>query len=176
MYEYEGKTYAGQNAHVAGFSTCVDCHDVHGLNVKTQTCQGCHQTDNPDTIRLTLTEDYDGDGATEGIAGEVETLIEKLYESIKDYSVKQGNPLVYDSHTYPYYFNDTNANGEVDSDEASYANGYKSWTPRLLRAAYNYQYAMKDPGAFAHNPTYILQVLFDSIEDVGGDVTGLVRP
>jgi hypothetical protein len=176
VYEYEGKTYAGQNAHVAGFSTCVDCHDVHGLEVKAQTCQGCHQTNDPETIRIKLLEDYDGDGATEGIAGEVETLVEKLYESIKDYSVEQGNPLVYDSHTYPYFFNDTNANGEVDSDEANYANGYKSWTPRLLRAAYNYQYAMKDPGAFAHNPTYILQVLFDSIEDVGGDVTGLVRP
>ena len=35
---------------------------------------------------------------------------------------------------------------------------------------------MKDPGAYAHNPTYILQVLYDSIEDVGGDVTSLVRP
>ncbi|PKO05534.1 MAG: hypothetical protein CVU41_11500 [Chloroflexi bacterium HGW-Chloroflexi-3] len=176
VYEYEGKTYAGLNVHVAGFSTCVDCHDIHGLEVKAQTCQGCHQTDDPKTIRIKLVEDYDGDGATEGIAGEVATLIEKLYESIKVYSVEQGNPLVYDAHTYPYFFKDTNANGEVDSDEASYANGYKSWTPRLLRAAYNYQYAMKDPGAFAHNPTYILQVLFDSIKDIGGDVTGLVRP
>ncbi len=176
VYEYEGKTYAGQYAHVVGFSTCVDCHDVHGLNVKAQTCQGCHQTDNPENIRMTLTEDYDGDGATEGIAGEVETLIDLLYEAIKEYSAEQDNPLVYDSHAYPYFFSDTNGNGEADPDEASYANGFKGWTPRLLRAAYNFQYAMKDPGAFAHNPTYILQVLYDSIEDVGGDVTNLVRP
>lgn len=176
VYEYEGKTYAGQYAHVVGFSTCVDCHDVHGLNVKAQTCQGCHQTDNPENIRMTLTEDYDGDGATEGIAGEVETLIDLLYEAIKEYSAEQDNPLVYESHAYPYFFSDTNGNGEADPDEASYANGFKGWTPRLLRAAYNFQYAMKDPGAFAHNPTYILQVLYDSIEDVGGDVTNLVRP
>ncbi len=176
VYEYEGKTYAGLNVHVAGFSTCVDCHDIHGLEVKTQTCQGCHQTEDPKTIRIKLLEDYDGDGATEGVYGEVETLIEKLYEALKEKSLEQGNPLVYDSHTYPYFFNDTNTNGEADPDEASYGNGFESWSPRLLRAAYNFQYAMKDPGAFAHNPTYILQVLYDSIENVGGDVTGLVRP
>lgn len=176
VYEYEGKTYAGQYAHVVGFSTCVDCHDVHGLDVKAQTCQGCHQTDDPTTIRMTLTEDYDGDGATEGIAGEVDTLIDLLYAAILEKSTDGGTPLVYDSHSHPYFFNDTNTNGEADPDEATRENAFVSWTPRLLRAAYNYQYAMKDPGAFAHNPTYILQVLYDSIQDVGGDVTGLVRP
>jgi len=176
VYEYEGKTYAGQFAHVADFSTCVDCHDMHGLNVKEQTCQGCHQTDDPKNIRMTLTEDYDGDGATEGLAGEVETLIELLYAAILEKSSADGMPLVYDSHSHPYFFNDTNENGEADPDEADRTNAFVTWTPRLLRAAYNYQYAMKDPGAYAHNATYILQVLYDSIEDVGGDVTGLVRP
>lgn len=176
VYEYEGKTYAGQYTHVVGFSTCVDCHDVHALDVKVQTCQGCHQTDDPTNIRMTSTDDYDGDGATEGLAGEVETMVDLLYEAIKAYTVDQDNPIVYDSHSYPYFFSDTNGNGEVDPDEANYANSFKGWTPRLLRAAYNFQYAMKDPGAYAHNPTYILQVLYDSIEDVGGDVTNLVRP
>jgi hypothetical protein len=71
---------------------------------------------------------------------------------------------------------DTNENGVADAEEVNRSNAFASWTPRLLRAAYNYQYAMKDPGAYAHNPTYILQVLYDSIENVGGDVTGLVRP
>jgi len=37
----------------------------------------------------------------------------------------------------------------------------------LLRAAYNYQYAMKDPGAFAHNGKYVIQALYDSLEDLG---------
>ncbi|HSM25538.1 MAG TPA: cytochrome c3 family protein [Anaerolineaceae bacterium] len=176
VYEYEGKTYAGQFMHVVGFSTCVDCHDVHGLDVKAQTCQGCHQTDNPENIRMTLTADFDGDGETEGLAGEVETLVEILYAAILDRSAAGGNPLVYDSHSHPYFFNDTNGNGEADPDEVNRANAYASWTPRLLRSAYNYQYAKKDPGAYAHNPTYILQVLYDSIEDVGGNVTDLTRP
>jgi hypothetical protein len=45
-----------------------------------------------------------------------------------------------------------------------------------LRAAYNYQYSAKDPGAFAHNGLYIIQTLYDSLEDVGGDVSGMTRP
>ena len=40
-------------------------------------------------------------------------------------------------------------------------NRYRSWTPRLLKAAYNYQVVSKDPGAYTHNPTYALQLLHD---------------
>ena len=68
------------------------------------------------------------------------------------------------------------ANGQVDEGEAAYANRYAGWTPRLLRAAYNYQYATKDPGAFAHNGKYALQTLHDALEDLGRDVRGITRP
>jgi hypothetical protein len=46
-----------------------------------------------------------------------------------------------------------------------------NWTSRLLRAAVNYQYTQKDPGAFVYNPKYVIQFLIDSIEDRGGDVS-----
>jgi len=46
----------------------------------------------------------------------------------------------------------------------------------LLKAAYNYQYSQKDPGAFAHNGPYILQILYDSLEDIGADTSGMTRP
>ncbi len=49
------------------------------------------------------------------------------------------------------------------------------WTPRMLKAAYNYQVSVKDPGAFAHGNKYIVQLLYDSIEDLGGDVSKLAR-
>jgi hypothetical protein len=71
---------------------------------------------------------------------------------------------------------DTNANGVADPEEAVYENGFTGWTPRLLRAAYNYQWASKDPGSFAHNGEYILQALYDSLEDIGGDVSAMTRP
>jgi hypothetical protein len=110
--------------------------------------------------------DYDGDGDTEeGIAGEIETMAEALYAAMQAYaeSTDGVSAIVYDAHAYPYFFDDA---GER----------YATWTPRLLKAAYNYQYAQKDPGAFAHNPAYVLQVLYDSIEDAGGDVSGMTRP
>ncbi|MCC6188392.1 MAG: polyheme membrane-associated cytochrome C, partial [Anaerolineales bacterium] len=55
--------------------------------------------------------------------------------------------------------------------------GYASWTPGLLRAAYNYQYAQKDPGAFAHNGKYIIQILYDSLSGVGAEgISAYTRP
>ncbi len=62
-----------------------------------------------------------------------------------------------------------------DPDETNYGNRYATWTPRLLQAAYNYQYVAKDPGGFAHNAKYILQVLYDSLNDIG-DASGMTRP
>ena len=77
-----------------------------------------------------------------------------------------GSPIVYDTASYPYFFIDTNADGESDEDEAVFPNQYASWTPRLLKATYNYQVSSKDPGAFAHGGKYIIQLLYDSIEDL----------
>ena len=71
---------------------------------------------------------------------------------------------------------DTNGNDTADPDESVAENGFKAWAPRLLKAAYNYQYVAKDPGAFAHNGKYIIQVLYDGVEDLGGDVSKMTRP
>lgn len=173
VYEYAGKTYVGQNLHVTGFSTCVDCHEPHALEVKTAACSGCHSTADPRAIRLVSMDDYDGDGnVTEGIAEEIQTMADKLYAGLVEKAAAGGNPIVYSPSAYPYFFADTNANGVVDDGEQ----GYATWTPRLLKAAYNYQYVQKDPGAFAHNGVYIMQVLYDAIQDIGGSTTGMVRP
>lgn len=138
--------------------------------------------DDPEKIRLSLKEDYDGDGdATEGLAGEVETYKEKLYAAIQAYAKDvAGVGIVYNPVAYPYFFADADGDGKADtSDKGPVA--YASWTPRLLKAAYNYQYAVKDPGAYAHNARYVLQAMYDSILDLKSkvpsiDTTGLVRP
>jgi hypothetical protein len=177
-YEYDGETYVGKFGHVPGFDTCVACHDTHSLGVAEESCATCHAgAESAEAIRMGGT-DYDGDGDTsEGMAGEIETMGEALYEAIQEYAAEVAEaPLVYDSHAYPYFFNDTNANSEPDPDEANYGNRYVTWTPRLLRAAYNYQYALKDPGGYAHNGKYVAQVLYDSLMDIGGDVSGMTRP
>jgi hypothetical protein len=163
-YEYEGQSYNGRFAHVGGFENCTDCHDAHELEINVDTCSTCHAgIEDVHAIRMDPT-DYDGDGADEGIAGEIETIHEALYAAIQAYAADTvGTPIEYDSHAYPYWFT---ADGER----------YGTWSPRLLRAAYNYQYGAKDPGAFAHNAKYIIQVLYDSLDDIGGDVSGMTRP
>ncbi len=183
MYQYEGKEYAAQFKHVDGFATCVDCHDTHALTAKVDACAGCHTGQTPEEIRMTTQGDFDGDGdAAEGLAGEIDTLKEKLLAAIQAYATTvTAKPIVYSPSAYPYWFNDTNANGQLDAEEASYDNRYASWSPRLLEAAYNYQYSMKDPGAFVHNGKYVIQAMIDSIKDLKTKVptiddAGLVRP
>jgi len=183
-YEFDGKQYKGRFMHVPSYDTCVECHDPHRLNVRTEQCSSCHGPINSEqdlfNIRLGSTADFDGDGdTTEGVAMEVETMREKLLAAIQGYTSRTtGVNIAYSSLNYPYWYVDANGNGEVDADEVNAAGRYAQWTPNLLRAAYNYQWATKDPGAFAHNGDYILQVLYDSIQAVGskGAVAGMTRP
>ena len=176
-YEFEGKEYAGRFEHVEPYDTCVECHDVHRLSVVVDDCRVCHpeaeSAADLGDIRLVST-DYDGDGdVEEGIAGEIETMVEALYASMQAYAATTaGTPLHYDTARYPYFFADANGNNAVDEGEGA----YNAWTPALLKGAYNFQVVAKDPGAFAHNGTYVLQFLYDSIEALGGDVTAMTRP
>jgi hypothetical protein len=43
---------------------------------------------------------------------------------------------------------------------------FTAYTPALVRALYNYQAIYNDPGAWAHNPRYAVEILFDSISDL----------
>lgn len=167
-YQYEGKEYVGINLHAGEngegkANECADCHDVHALEPKTDTCDACHGTTNPEEIRESDV-DYDGDGnVTEGIKGEIDTLAEALYAQLQVYTTANGGVVSYDPVAYPYFF-------------AADGTGYATWTPRSVKAAFNYQYVQKDTGAFVHNPKYVIQILIDGIEDLGGDVSTYTRP
>ena len=176
-YQYDGQEYFGYFEHVGRYDSCTECHSAHELSVDWEDCEGCHEgVEGPETL-VNIREyedDFDGDGdVEEGIAGEIATMEEMLYAALQTYATEvAGTSIVYHSQRHPYFFADANANGAVDEGEERYI----SWTPRLLRAAYNYQYVQKDPGAFAHNGLYILQVLYDSLADIGVDVSGMIRP
>lgn len=181
VFEYPDKEYAGFFEHVDEASICSDCHGAHSLQLDTALCVECHEEieDSEDIrdIRYTFA-DYNGNGDDEeGVYYEIASMKEALYEAIVSYASETvGTGIFYDSHSYPYFFTDTNGNGIGDPEEVDRSNGYSTWTPRLLQAAYNYQYVSKDPGAFAHNAPYILQVLYDSLEDLGADVSDMERP
>ncbi|WP_051645926.1 hypothetical protein [Allgaiera indica] len=116
-----------------------------------------------------------------GIAVVIDDLRVRLGAEIMAYASKvTGRPIVCSATAYPYFFNYLNANGVVDESEMAFPNRYRSWTPRLMRASYNYQFTGKDPGAFAHNCRYAIELLIDSLKDLARaapvEVTGLVRP
>lgn len=181
-FEYEGKVYKGRFDHVPDLDTCTSCHNPHTLQVEIANCTTCHAgAANFTDIRLTPT-DFDGDGdTTEGIAAPIAEFHERLSDAIQRYATEiVGESVVYASSAYPYFFIDSDGDGSVSEAEAAYPNRYKSWTARLLKAAYNYQLVAKEPAIYTHNPHYALQLLYDSLESlstqVDVDMAGLVRP
>jgi len=187
--------------HNGKFDTCVECHmgtqseykrydytgELHNVQKPNpEDCVYCHGQDvsqpHPGVdpakfefvgIRPAPTPDYNGNGdKTESIKSEITTLEETLYRQIQSYASNViGIPIIYDSLSYPYFFVDTNGNGEVDPGEAIYPNAYGYFDAKLLRAAYNFQVSKKDPNGFIHNSKYIAQLLVDSIEHIGGDTS-----
>jgi len=173
-YQYDDKGYDARFAHVKGYNACFTCHNPHSLEVRIERCGTCHTgVTEPRNIRYYGSfVDYDGDGdMTEGIFYEIQDLQDKLYEAIQAYGDQTGYPIIYDSHAYPYFFHDTNGNGDVDPGENIYPNRYSAFTGRLLKACYNYQVSQKDPGGYAHGGKYIIQLLYDSIEDLNEALT-----
>lgn len=168
-YEYESRTYLGPYQHTPEFDTCIACHDPHTLAAPVEKCRACHveatSQEALQDIRMGKT-DYDGDGdRAEGIAGEIETMQARLLLAIQFYAArtKAVDEIVYDGGRNPYFF-----------DQAGQA--YSTWTPRLLRAAYNYRYATTGVGGYAHNGLYTLQLLYDSLDDLGVNTSTLTRP
>lgn len=181
-FHYPGKTYAGRFDHVSSANTCVACHDAHTTQVATDGCLSCHRGVEDIRDIRTRHQDFDGDGDNAvGIHAEIVGLHRQLYAAIQAYGTETANaPIGYAYGTFPYFFNDTNGDTQISADEAIFPNRYQSWTPRLLKAAYNYQVVQKDPGGYVHNPTYLLQLLYDSLESlsvrVDLDMSVLRRP
>lgn len=163
-YQYDGMEYTGRFPHARRTDTCIGCHDPHALELDVERCMDCHDNveSREDIPLIRLDEDfdpvdYDGDGdVEEPIKAEIETLQTALLDAITAYSEDMGTPIVYNPDAYPYWFT---PDGER----------YASWTPRLVRTAFNYAWSQKDPGVYAHNADYILQLLYDSIVDIGGE-------
>jgi len=180
-YQYADQKYNGRNMHVDGFNTCTSCHDAHKLTVQVEKCSACHTnvktTADLENIRMS-TVDFNGNGDTkEGMAKEVASFQEALYAEIQKYAeAKAGSSLVYDGSAYPYFFVDKDKDGKADKNDKGAAVSFTMWTPNLLKAAFNYQFSVKDPGMFAHNPQYVMQFLYDSIKSLGGDVKNFTRP
>jgi predicted CXXCH cytochrome family protein len=172
-YEYAGQSYDVRFRHVDSNDTCTTCHDPHSTEVTYSVCAGCHTgvTDIKSAHQIRMMSsvdiDYDGDGnVTGGIYDEVTGLANKLGAAITAYGSEHHTPICYAGSTYPYWFVDTDGDGACSTTEAAASNAFKSWSARLVRATYNFQMVNKDPGAFAHNAKYVIELVYDAITDL----------
>ncbi len=168
-YEYEDREYVGWYPHTPDFSACTDCHDPHSTAINPSACQPCHANvvSYGDIFAIRETDvDYDGDGRVDvGILQEISTLHSALYATIQRYAAEvAGTPIAYTT-SFPYWEVGPDANNDVSPGDR-----YTAWTPRLLRAAYNYHYVVMDPGGFTHNARYVIQLIYDAIDDLGEQV------
>ncbi len=176
-YQYAGEVYDTRFRHVPNFDKCNECHDPHSTQVRWEACSTCHPgvTDVTQAWNIrqiaSRNQDYDGDNnRTEGIYFELQGMAERLLASIQRYGAERNQRLCY-ANANPYWFKDTDGDGACSEAEAAGSNRYASWSPRLQKAAYNYQLAKVDPGAFAHNAKYILQLLHDSTQDLNEGIS-----
>jgi hypothetical protein len=178
-YHYPGKSYEPRFVHARPVSTCLSCHEPHNLTVSQQTCLTCHETGASQDIRISR-QSHDGSGNLEqGIAVDIAANRKRLFALMADYAREVvGTPIVFDAVRHPYFFADHNGDGLADqSDGAPVA--YASWTPRLLKAAYNWKFVGADAAIHVHNPHYALELLYDSAEDLSAalerELTGMAR-
>jgi len=167
-YQYDGQDYSGRFFHARPVASCNSCHEPHTLEVAFEPCLTCHQGDSPEDLRISR-QSYDGSGDTsKGIRSDIQANAALLLDTVKTYAADvAGAPIVYDGTRYPYFFADANGDGVADVSEGRPV-AYSGWTPRSLRAAYNWKLVTADPGNYAHNPHYALELLYDSIEDLSG--------
>ncbi|WP_422072408.1 cytochrome c3 family protein [Tranquillimonas rosea] len=165
-YQYDGRDYSGRFFHARPVESCNSCHDPHTLEVGFEPCLTCHQADSPQDIRIAR-QSYDGSGDTSvGIRSDIEANADTLMRMIRDYMDEvAGAPGIYDGTRYPYFFSDANGDGAIDMDGGEPV-VYGAWTPRSLRATFNWKLVTADPGNYAHNPQYSLELLYDSIADL----------
>ncbi len=162
-YEYAELEYAPRNtfpSHGTELSTCVGCHmgesppHNHTWEPDISRCQECHTGSSFETLSGSPGLNHD----------QIQLLLADLFQAIRDYASSiLGSPLIYDAEAYPYFFHD-NGQGAI------YPNRYRDFDMLLLRAAYNYQFGLKEPAGFVHNGTYLRQVIYDSILDLDGTV------
>lgn len=139
-----GHSFMMDNGTAINNGICVTCHDS-SVGVITD-FDSYRRSDNP--------WDYDGDGTLEGIHEELAGLKTAL---ISLFATKS---IYYNPDVYPYFHKV--ATGQSGST------GYTNWTQSQLKAAFNLNTFVKEPGAHCHNGKYAAQILIDAYTDLNG--------
>jgi hypothetical protein len=187
QYNNPAQNYTGRNAH-GGKNSCTFCHDPHDGTLPADgtgalqvggKCGACHfdeTTGKPVTTMLQIEDqrqfgfegDIDGNGTVEGLNVEIAGLQTKLYAAIQAYAknvvgtqicniIPAAGTTAPDNKFYVW---------DGSTPCATTMTAYNKYTPRLLKAAYNFLMSQNDFGSWAHNPRYAIEVLYDTIQDL----------
>ncbi|MET1123896.1 MAG: hypothetical protein ABWW66_01370 [Archaeoglobaceae archaeon] len=154
-YEFEGREYSDFNPHKGISDLCVACHmpgashefralksgEKIVITAYQETCSKCH-------------------GDEEELASTIEER-KVQYEATLDYirQLLERKGIYYDIGAYPYFY------PTPDKEQHTFPNAFTDWPDRdTLGAAYNLNLFAHEPGAFVHNPVYVKQVLYDTID------------
>ncbi|BDG05239.1 cytochrome c3 family protein [Anaeromyxobacter oryzae] len=165
---------------------CGGCHndELTGLPVRTF-------AELEESRQFGFEGDIDGDGVPGSVKVEINGLRAKLLATITSYAKNvTGTQVCFDGENR--FYADDGANGGIAGDgicataSCSLGDGYHdsatctaaggtwyagetnspNFTARLLRASYNFLIATNDEGAWAHNPRYAIEVMYDAIADL----------
>jgi hypothetical protein len=181
---YTGKSYTGRFQHpvaVGGKTnfSCTDCHNVHtgGNYFASASCVGCHDGATA-PLPATMKADVRAFSerlldtvlasviAADGTVGLNATLQAKItaIKAEADPAVQKELLMTYIEERQVYFPSKRIAQAAVAWKVFTYEDG-----------AHDGQ-AHGHGGSWAHNAKFAKQVMFDAIENLGGDLTGLSRP
>jgi hypothetical protein len=168
-YEFAGKSY-GTSQHVTITNKCVTCHMApvatngnvpdHTMKPTVATCTtgaGCHSQYN---------------GKTFDILGGQTNVKKGLFELQKVLSA-QGYITRADTAPYSPLSEGELADGQFQLDHVAPS---KTVDGPIAGAVYNYFLIARGKDLGVHNPVYTKQLIFDSIEALGGDTSVITRP
>jgi len=150
-------------------------HMSHGATENTAFCEGsCHSSMNSldDPVEFAHTDDWDGYGLTISAKDEVAYLMSiLLYNAIETFDGNNDStPDVYYLGGYPYFqlYHLDNRGNPIDVSPADGVPDFptQTWEPATAKAVFNWQFLHGEPGAYAHNPKYAVQLLRDSYNDL----------
>ena len=185
-YEFAGKSYSSSVHMTATKNGCIDCHmalpkgrysaspelgghsfrivgEVHGAEkVNVSACVNCHkdigQVAGTDFYDKEAEDDYDLDGTVEALQEEVEGLLHMFVNA-------EGTGLL-QTLDPPMYKADGSWNTVREGDR----------TLEQVAAVYNYKMVEEDRSKGIHNSTYVVQILYDTIQGLDPSFDAAKRP
>ncbi len=168
---YGTNTYAEQFEHLTisadfgGKLDCTSCHEVHtaeAIITKTgTTCVSCHGSGGLyDTDVLEARVQTYGDRLFDTILTEVQTNHAAILAAVDPADLDADTP----ENRLKFILTARAADSEIGTNQLAKAGSV--WK--------NFMY--EEPAAWAHNSKFARQLMYDAIDDLGGDLTGLTRP